>query len=173
MLIRNVAEHASSSIFFTAAAPGQWGDGHINCQPKTYWEALFLEYGWCPNEDLREKIVSCIREKPQIDQHIPWISRNLLIFTPSSERTAVLRATAESRQGSANFRGFRCTSSYELRARRNGYGAALHDVDARPATMSRRSVKVATNCRCDDWELLEKRAIVRSLESCGSRNQSL
>ena len=28
-------------IFFTAAAPGQWGDGHINCQPQSYWVALF------------------------------------------------------------------------------------------------------------------------------------
>lgn len=88
MLIRNLAEHAVGGIFFTAAAPGQWGDGHINCQPKSYWEALFLEYGWCPDEGLREKIVSRIRETPQIDQLLPWISRNLMIFTPSSERTA-------------------------------------------------------------------------------------
>src|SRR5262249_716344 len=42
MLVKNLAEHARNGIFFTAAAPGQWGDGHINCQPKGYWEALFL-----------------------------------------------------------------------------------------------------------------------------------
>jgi len=88
MLIRNLAEHASSGIVFTAASPGQWGDGHINCQPKSYWQALFLEYGWRPNEDLRKKIVSEIRERPQIDQLIPWISKNVMIFTRSSDRTA-------------------------------------------------------------------------------------
>jgi glycosyltransferase involved in cell wall biosynthesis len=90
MLIRNLAEHARSAIFFTAATPGQWGDGHINCQPRRYWEALFLKYGWFSNEGLREEVLSGIQEKPQIDQLIPWISKNLIIFTSSPERAALV-----------------------------------------------------------------------------------
>ena len=30
-------------ILLTAAPPGQGGHGHVNCQPKRYWEKLF---GW-------------------------------------------------------------------------------------------------------------------------------
>jgi glycosyltransferase involved in cell wall biosynthesis/SAM-dependent methyltransferase len=89
MLIRNLAEHAKSGIFFTAAAPGQWGDGHINCQPKNYWETLFLKYGWCSNKIMSKRITSSIRERPQIDELIPWISENVMIFTPSCEASRV------------------------------------------------------------------------------------
>jgi SAM-dependent methyltransferase len=85
-LVKNLAEHATNGIFFTAAAPGQWGDGHINCQPKSYWEALFVAHGWRVNENLQAKLLSGIREKPRIDRLIPWVSKNLMIFTPLSRR---------------------------------------------------------------------------------------
>jgi hypothetical protein len=95
MLVANLAKHASRTIFFTAAEPGQWGDGHINCQPKSYWEALFRNCGWIPNEGLREKILSRFQQMPNIDLLIPWASRNLIIFTPSSENVTGSASTGQ------------------------------------------------------------------------------
>jgi hypothetical protein len=69
---------------FTAAQPGQWGDGHINCQPKSYWQDLFGEFGWYPNDSLETAIAEEIRKNPQIRSSLPWMARNLMIFTPYS-----------------------------------------------------------------------------------------
>lgn len=36
----------ADSIFFTAARPGQGGEGHHNEQPQSYWLDLFSQYGF-------------------------------------------------------------------------------------------------------------------------------
>jgi SAM-dependent methyltransferase len=33
----NIVRVSKNRIFFTAAHPGQYGNGHVNCQPKQYW----------------------------------------------------------------------------------------------------------------------------------------
>ena len=33
----NVASMTSERLIFTAAAPGQGGEGHVNCRRKSYW----------------------------------------------------------------------------------------------------------------------------------------
>jgi SAM-dependent methyltransferase len=38
----------AKAVLFSAATPGQPGEGHINCQPHTYWHALFAEHGFQP-----------------------------------------------------------------------------------------------------------------------------
>jgi hypothetical protein len=38
--------HLAPVIVFTAASPGQGGTGHINEQPRTYWEELFARRGF-------------------------------------------------------------------------------------------------------------------------------
>lgn len=45
IFVSNVARSARRHIVFTAAGPGQWGDGHINCQPRKFWIHLFAEQG--------------------------------------------------------------------------------------------------------------------------------
>lgn len=35
--VNNLTNHNADTIFMTAAPPGQGGDAHVNCQPKTYW----------------------------------------------------------------------------------------------------------------------------------------
>jgi len=87
--VMNLATHALRGVIFTAAAPGQWGDGHINCQPKSYWQELFYRHGWSPNESLTAQFVESIRCNPRIDTFLPWIRRNLIVFTPCSDRSQV------------------------------------------------------------------------------------
>lgn len=40
--------------YFTAAPPGQIGSGHINCQPREFWIALFERFGFHVDEALTE-----------------------------------------------------------------------------------------------------------------------
>lgn len=40
-------------VLFSAAIPGQGGVGHINEQWQSYWASLFVEYGRCVNDDVR------------------------------------------------------------------------------------------------------------------------
>ena len=87
ILVKNLVQHARASVLFTAAAPGQWGDGHINCQPKSYWERLFCEQGWCVNENLQTEVLLAIRQRPPINELLPWISRNLMVLTPCCPET--------------------------------------------------------------------------------------
>lgn len=43
----SIAEHVASGglLIFTAAQPGQQGDGHIGCQPAPYWRQKFHDRG--------------------------------------------------------------------------------------------------------------------------------
>jgi SAM-dependent methyltransferase len=88
LLIKNLTHHAIRGIFFTAARPGQWGDGHINCQPKSYWERIFLKYRWCPDQILQDRFLAELRARPIIDERIPWASKNAMIFVPLAESHA-------------------------------------------------------------------------------------
>ena len=52
VLCDTVAGHSSGLVVFTAAPPGQGGDGHINCQPKEYWDGRLKDRGlvYLPSE---------------------------------------------------------------------------------------------------------------------------
>lgn len=45
-LVRTLVELAQHFTYFTAAPPGQPGQGHINCRPHEEWNDLFVEAGW-------------------------------------------------------------------------------------------------------------------------------
>jgi hypothetical protein len=45
-------------ICFSAATPGQPGDGHINCQPQEYWIALFERQGYVCDTSIRQQLQS-------------------------------------------------------------------------------------------------------------------
>ncbi len=49
-VIENVTSMATNWIVWSAAPPGQGGDGHINCQPPKYWLDKFRDRGWAPDE---------------------------------------------------------------------------------------------------------------------------
>jgi SAM-dependent methyltransferase len=83
-LVDNMVRHATKGLFFTAAHPGQWGDGHINCQSKDYWKGLFAQRGWFVCETLQSQLEQAIRSKPEIDKSLPWVSQNLMALTPTT-----------------------------------------------------------------------------------------
>ncbi len=72
--IKHIAQ-TSNTIFFTAAQPGQGGVGHINCQPKEYWESFFNN-GFeraIEDEDYLRIIMSA-------GYHMGWLINNLMVF---------------------------------------------------------------------------------------------
>lgn len=80
--VDNIARHVGRWLVFTAAEPGQGGDGHINCQPHEWWreklEAQGLEYLPIYTERLRETWLwstgAC-----------SWYPRNVQVFTRRSQ----------------------------------------------------------------------------------------
>lgn len=62
----------SDVVLFSAAHPGQGGDGHINEQPVDYWIHKFEEHGYKPVE---------IKQHFQTDDKIEtWYRENLILF---------------------------------------------------------------------------------------------
>lgn len=94
VLCMEVAEHIDSSInedivysmwwslkpggtlVWTAAIPGQGGVGHINCQPKEYWEDKFDLMGLTRDKAMEQELISFIKN----GYHMGWFIQNLLIY---------------------------------------------------------------------------------------------
>jgi len=55
VLIANLIDHADL-IYFSAACPGQPGQGHINCQWPEYWQKLFNAAGYVCDDAIRWKL---------------------------------------------------------------------------------------------------------------------
>jgi SAM-dependent methyltransferase len=55
-IVRNVAGRAKNFIIWSAAAPGQEWEGHINLQPPEYWLSRFRMLGWDLDEDRTAKL---------------------------------------------------------------------------------------------------------------------
>lgn len=52
VLVANLVDHADL-IYFSAACPGQPGQGHVNCQWPEYWQDLFNERGYTCDDTIR------------------------------------------------------------------------------------------------------------------------
>jgi len=76
--IKHIAQ-TSKLIFFTAAQPGQGGVGHVNCQPKQYWQELFAKQGF--KRDIQDE--NYIRTIMASGYHMGWLINNLMIFKKS------------------------------------------------------------------------------------------
>lgn len=64
---------AAPVILFSAAPPGQWGGGHINCKPLSYWRKIFEESGFRTLDPFRPRI--------RDDRRVAWWYRqNLVMF---------------------------------------------------------------------------------------------
>jgi tetratricopeptide (TPR) repeat protein len=63
-------------VYFSAAAPGQAGNGHINCQPKPYWRAKFEANGFRFAEAETAAFVAKIHDL----QPCWWLPKNAMIF---------------------------------------------------------------------------------------------
>jgi methyltransferase family protein len=66
--------HCSDSVLFSAAIPGQGGNGHVNEQWPAYWADIFSMFGFVGGDVLRSQVWS--------DTKIPWWYRqNVMLFT--------------------------------------------------------------------------------------------
>lgn len=78
-LVDAVCSNARRWVYFSAAAPGQGGVGHVNEQPQGYWIEKFAARGWRVDFEstrhLVDKLAACRR--------CWWLQRNALIFKPS------------------------------------------------------------------------------------------
>jgi len=63
-------------LIWSAAAPGQGGVGHINCQTKDYWEQMFSELPVNRLFDVEEELLDYIKN----GYHMGWFVQNLLVF---------------------------------------------------------------------------------------------
>ena len=64
---------AAPQVLFSAAPPGQWGGGHVNCQPLPYWRKIFEEFGL--------RMLDPFRPKLRDDRTVAWWYRqNMVLF---------------------------------------------------------------------------------------------
>lgn len=74
-----LCDHAKSTIFLTAAPPGQEGHEHINLQPFEYWISKLNDRGWKLNwaltSKMREELGSSRGPQWQV-----WYRNNALVF---------------------------------------------------------------------------------------------
>jgi hypothetical protein len=65
-----------STIYFSAARPGQGGHGHINCQPKVYWTRLFHRKGFYYDPDETDAWLTFMRS----GYHMGWLTQNGMVL---------------------------------------------------------------------------------------------
>jgi len=75
-LVRYLSELAPL-VVFTAAQPGQGGTGHINEQPKSYWEEQFQKVGMRHDVESSQRVASGFKEH---NVKAPWLIDNVLVF---------------------------------------------------------------------------------------------
>jgi glycosyltransferase involved in cell wall biosynthesis len=63
-------------IIWTAAKPGQGGTGHINCQPKEYWEDKFNKEGFIRDRDIENSILNHVTQ----GYYMGWFVNNLMVL---------------------------------------------------------------------------------------------
>jgi SAM-dependent methyltransferase len=68
-LIASLVKH-SEVIFFSAAAPGQPGQHHVNCQWPEYWQEMFNRHGYVCEDTVRWKIWDNVDIEPWYRQNI-------------------------------------------------------------------------------------------------------
>lgn len=75
-LVRALTE-AAPVVVFSAALPGQGGEGHVNEQPPSYWASLFAARDYVCFADLRRRLWN----NPGVEV---WYRQNLLCFVRRS-----------------------------------------------------------------------------------------
>lgn len=81
ILIDSLCDH-SNLVFFSAAAPGQGGECHVNCQSPEYWQSIFNKRGFVCYDDLRSRIWNDTKVEP-------WYRQNAFtaVYDPKSAGT--------------------------------------------------------------------------------------
>lgn len=69
--------HSAETVVFSAAAPGQPGQSHLNCQWPSFWQDLFNRHGFRCDDDVRWQIWTDSRVEP-------WYRQNIFVATRNS-----------------------------------------------------------------------------------------
>jgi SAM-dependent methyltransferase len=85
-LVRQLTS-AAPLVLFSAAPPGQGGEGHINCQPLSYWRKFFSEFGY--------KMLDPFRPKLRDDRRVAWWYRQNAVLFVSPDALAANPALTE------------------------------------------------------------------------------
>jgi SAM-dependent methyltransferase len=83
-LMRTITRHGNN-VLFSAATPGQPGDGHINCQPHEYWHERFAAYGYQCWDIMRPFI------QGRADTE-DWYKKNMFLYTLSPPPAMIMEA---------------------------------------------------------------------------------
>jgi len=85
-LLTDIDSHSPKMIIFSAAEPGQPGNGHINCRPIRDWLQRWRSLGWAP--DLGESLA--VRSLATLS----WFRRNLVVLKklPEEDAEAAIQA---------------------------------------------------------------------------------
>ncbi len=76
-LVETLANAARSTLYFSAAPPGQLGRGHINLRPHSEWLAWFGARGW----RLDDERTAALRDDLAGLQKAHWLRGNSMILT--------------------------------------------------------------------------------------------
>jgi glycosyltransferase involved in cell wall biosynthesis len=76
LVAAQVAGCVKKTLIWTAALPGQGGIGHINCQPREYWDKRLTAQGLVRNHELENKMLEFIVQGP----HMVWFRNNVMLF---------------------------------------------------------------------------------------------
>lgn len=76
-IVQSLIRHAPV-VLFSAAIPGQGGDGHVNCQWQSYWADLFFKLGY--------GVIDIIRPMIWVDKSVAWWYRQNILMYASRER---------------------------------------------------------------------------------------
>lgn len=63
-------------VIFSAAPPGQGGEGHVNLQPKSYWIDHFARHGFVADSLATMHLLDFLKK----GEHMGWLVNNAIIF---------------------------------------------------------------------------------------------
>lgn len=77
----------AQAVFWSAAPPGQGGEGHVGEMPKQYWIDLFAKHGYHIHP-LNDKICEVINHDDPY-AHCNWLRNNAVLFEKNAETNYV------------------------------------------------------------------------------------
>jgi SAM-dependent methyltransferase len=87
VLVESLVRHAPL-VLFSAAVPGQLGEGHVNERWQDWWAARFDAHGYVP--------VDCVRRRVWSDERVEWwYAQNALLYASAAELERRPRLAAE------------------------------------------------------------------------------
>ncbi len=157
-IVANVASRATDVIVWSAAAPGQDWEGHINLQPPEYWLTRFRIHGWV----LDEQRTAQLRTLMEVHQAQHWMGRQN--FCVLVQKDKPLHFTIVSTALNAEKWIGKCISSVQAQTFSN-YTHVIIDADSDDQTE-----EVALECSLHDprgqVSVLHNKERLSSLQNC-------